>query len=188
MLAIVASPSATEQHFVLYDGANALLTVADLPQSYITDATVFVFGSVTLACRTQDKADTAAGQLRERTGADVFDTLVVDVGLVESSRMIAGTRRPCPEAVGLCSSTSGRAGAHPGERGERRRDDQAPARRGQGPGGARDDASDRGLRHLRRRDRRGRQLSGLRLRRRSPGLTPWATAFRPTGSGTQLKP
>ena len=44
------------------------------------------YGSVTLACRTQDKADAAAKELRERTGADVFDTLVVDVGVIESSR------------------------------------------------------------------------------------------------------
>ncbi len=47
------------------------------------------YGSVTLACRTQDKADAAAKELRERTGADVFDTLVVDVGVIESSRKAA---------------------------------------------------------------------------------------------------
>ncbi|MEL7208398.1 MAG: SDR family NAD(P)-dependent oxidoreductase [Actinomycetota bacterium] len=47
------------------------------------------FDSITLACRTQDKADTAAAELRERTEADVFDTLAVDVGLVESSRKAA---------------------------------------------------------------------------------------------------
>ena len=47
------------------------------------------FGSVTLACRTQDKADTAADELRDRTGVDVFDTLVVDVGVIESSRKAA---------------------------------------------------------------------------------------------------
>ena len=45
--------------------------------------------SATLACRTQDKADAAAQELRNRTGADVFDTLVVDVGVVESSRKAA---------------------------------------------------------------------------------------------------
>ncbi len=47
------------------------------------------YGSVTLACRTQDKADTAARELAARTGADVFDTLVVDVGVIESSRKAA---------------------------------------------------------------------------------------------------
>lgn len=47
------------------------------------------YGSVTLACRTQDKADAAAKELRERTGADVFGTLVVDVGVIESSRKAA---------------------------------------------------------------------------------------------------
>ena len=47
------------------------------------------FGSVVLACRTQDKADGAATDLRERTGVDVFDTLVVDVGVIESSRAAA---------------------------------------------------------------------------------------------------
>lgn len=47
------------------------------------------FGSVVLACRTQDKADVAAKELRERVGADVFDTLVVDVAVIESSRKAA---------------------------------------------------------------------------------------------------
>ena len=47
------------------------------------------FGSVTLAGRTQEKADAAATELRERTGADVFDTVVVDVGVIESSRKAA---------------------------------------------------------------------------------------------------
>ncbi len=46
------------------------------------------FGSVTLACRSQDKADAAAGALKVRTGADVFETLVVDVADIGSSRVV----------------------------------------------------------------------------------------------------
>lgn len=42
------------------------------------------YGSVTLACRTQEKADAAAEQLRKRTGRDVFDTVAVDVAVIES--------------------------------------------------------------------------------------------------------
>ena len=47
------------------------------------------FGSVTLACRSQDKADAAAAALKVRTGADVFETLVVDVADIGSSRAAA---------------------------------------------------------------------------------------------------
>ena len=47
------------------------------------------YGSVTLACRSQDKADAAAAALKARTGADVFETLVVDVADIESSRAAA---------------------------------------------------------------------------------------------------
>ncbi|MEM9747443.1 MAG: SDR family NAD(P)-dependent oxidoreductase, partial [Actinomycetota bacterium] len=47
------------------------------------------YGSVTLACRTQEKADAAAEQLRKRTGRDVFDTVAVDVAVIESSRKAA---------------------------------------------------------------------------------------------------
>ena len=49
MLAIVAVPTPTEQHFILYNGANALLSTDELPQAYITGADIFIYGSVTLA-------------------------------------------------------------------------------------------------------------------------------------------
>lgn len=73
MLAIVASPSATEQHFVLYDGANALLAAADLPETYITGAAVFVFGSVTLASASRDATLQAARFAHAAGRQVVFD-------------------------------------------------------------------------------------------------------------------
>ncbi|MGI9608579.1 MAG: SDR family NAD(P)-dependent oxidoreductase [Acidimicrobiales bacterium] len=47
------------------------------------------YGRVTVACRSQEKADTAVRELVERTGANVFETLVVDVASIESSRKAA---------------------------------------------------------------------------------------------------
>lgn len=47
------------------------------------------YGSVTVAARTQDKADTAVSELVERTGADVFSTIAADVASIESSRKAA---------------------------------------------------------------------------------------------------
>lgn len=49
MVAIVAVPSATEQHFVLHSGASVLLTPADLPRQVIEASLLFNFGSVTLS-------------------------------------------------------------------------------------------------------------------------------------------
>lgn len=44
------------------------------------------YRSVVLACRSQDKADTARAELVEQTGVDPFSTLVVDVAEIRSSR------------------------------------------------------------------------------------------------------
>ena len=49
MMAVVAAPSPTEQHFVLYSGASVLLAPDDIPQSTIAAATAFIYSSVTLA-------------------------------------------------------------------------------------------------------------------------------------------
>ena len=74
-----------------YDNRSALVTGANSGLGFEAAAQLaeLGYGSVTLACRTQDKADAAANELRERTGADVFETLVVDVGVIESSRKAA---------------------------------------------------------------------------------------------------
>ena len=74
-----------------YDNHAALVTGATSGLGFEAAAQLaeLGFGSVTLTARTQEKADTAARQLRERTGRDVFDTVVVDVGVVESSRKAA---------------------------------------------------------------------------------------------------
>lgn len=47
------------------------------------------YGSVTITARTQEKANDAVQALVERTGRDVFDTVVVDVASIESSRKAA---------------------------------------------------------------------------------------------------
>ena len=44
------------------------------------------YGRVILACRTLDKAEAAKRALAERTGADPFETLEVDVSSIESAR------------------------------------------------------------------------------------------------------
>ena len=74
-----------------YNENSALVTGANSGLGFEAAAQLaeLGYGSVTLACRTQDKADAAAKELQERTGADVFDTVVVDVGVIESSRKAA---------------------------------------------------------------------------------------------------
>ena len=74
-----------------YDKNSALVTGANSGLGFEAAAQLaeLGYGSVVLACRTQDKGHAAANELRERTGADVFDTLVVDVGVIESSRKAA---------------------------------------------------------------------------------------------------
>ncbi len=47
------------------------------------------YGSVVLACRSQEKADTARADLVEATGVDPFSTLVVDVAEIHSSEAAA---------------------------------------------------------------------------------------------------
>ena len=73
MLAIVAVPSASEQQFILYNGASALLEPAELSQTYITAARLFVFGSVTLASASRAAALQAAKWTREAGNHVVFD-------------------------------------------------------------------------------------------------------------------
>ena len=93
------SPTIGTTHMSEYANNAALVTGANSGLGFEAAAQLaeLGYGSVMLACRTQDKADAAASALRERTGADVFDTLVVDVGVVESSRkavaeLVAGAR------------------------------------------------------------------------------------------------
>lgn len=73
-----------DTHTALVTGANSGLGFEAAAQ-----LAELGFGSVTLAARTREKADDAAMQLRDRTGRDVFDTVVVDVGEIESSRKAA---------------------------------------------------------------------------------------------------
>ena len=47
------------------------------------------YGRVTLACRSQEKADAAVASLNERTGTVVFDTLAVDVASTDSAQRAA---------------------------------------------------------------------------------------------------
>jgi fructokinase len=73
MLAIVATPSPTEQHFVLYNGASALLSPNDLSYEYVSSAEIFVYGSVTLASASRDAAVQAARWARAANRHVVFD-------------------------------------------------------------------------------------------------------------------
>ncbi|MEM9513353.1 MAG: SDR family NAD(P)-dependent oxidoreductase [Actinomycetota bacterium] len=74
-----------------YANRSALVTGANSGLGFEAAAQLaeMGYGSVTLACRTQEKADAAAAELRARTGADVFDTVAVDVAVIESSRNAA---------------------------------------------------------------------------------------------------
>ena len=73
MLALVAAPSPTTQDFVLYNGANALLSPEGLPYEYISGARVFVYGSVTMASESRAAAMTAARWARDAGQHVVFD-------------------------------------------------------------------------------------------------------------------
>lgn len=73
MLAIVAIPNPNEQQFVLYNGANELLDSASLPASYIEEAEVFIYGSVSLATRSRNAAFKAAQLARSAGHHVIFD-------------------------------------------------------------------------------------------------------------------
>ena len=73
MLAIVAVPSPTQQQFILYNGANALLRPEELPQATIAAASVFVYGSVTLAAASREAALQAAHWASEAGHHVIFD-------------------------------------------------------------------------------------------------------------------
>ena len=71
MLAVVAVPEPDHPQFILYNGANELLSPDDLPQQAITEADIFIYGSVTLSTRSADAALYAA-QLANQSGAHVI--------------------------------------------------------------------------------------------------------------------
>jgi len=73
MLAVVAAPSPTEQQFIIYEGASARLTPADLSESYITSASIFAYGSVTLASASRHAARQAVQWARDAGNHVVFD-------------------------------------------------------------------------------------------------------------------
>ena len=73
MLALVAAPSPTQQDFVLYNGASALLSPDELPYEFIAGAQVFVYGSVTLASDSRAAAVSAARRARDAGQHVVFD-------------------------------------------------------------------------------------------------------------------
>jgi fructokinase len=73
MLAIVARRSPTEQQFILYNGANALLSPDQLSRAYITAAELFIYGSVTLANDSRFAAWQAAQWARAAGNLVMFD-------------------------------------------------------------------------------------------------------------------
>ena len=73
MMGVVAVVSETEQQFILYNGANALLTIDDLSQQFITAADVFIYGSVTFASASRSAALQAARWAKAAGKHVIFD-------------------------------------------------------------------------------------------------------------------
>ncbi len=73
MLALVAAPNPEEQHFIVYMGASGLLAVDEMPREYIVSASVFVFGSATLASSSREATIQAARWAREAGKHVIFD-------------------------------------------------------------------------------------------------------------------
>jgi fructokinase len=73
MLSVVASPSRTEQQFLLHQGANALLRVDELPRAAIEATDTLVYGSISLSSPTREAARAAAGWARAAGRRVIFD-------------------------------------------------------------------------------------------------------------------
>jgi len=73
MLAIVARPSSTEQQFILYIGASALLSAAELSQEYVAAAEIFIYSSVTLASDSRAAVLQAVQWARDAGKNVIFD-------------------------------------------------------------------------------------------------------------------
>jgi fructokinase len=73
MLAIVATPSKETPQFILYNGANAMLRIEELPKNYITSANIFIYGSVTLSNTSRDAALQAAVWAKAAGNHVIFD-------------------------------------------------------------------------------------------------------------------
>jgi len=73
MLAIVARPSATEQQFILYNGANSLLSADELSKEYIISAGTFIYSSITLATDGRDAVHQAVYWANDAGNQVIFD-------------------------------------------------------------------------------------------------------------------
>ena len=71
---------------VLITGANSGIGLEAAAQFAEAD-----FGTVILTCRSLAKAENARGELIDRVGKDVFDTVEIDVAEAESARAAAET-------------------------------------------------------------------------------------------------
>ena len=71
MLAVVALPEPNNPQFILYNGANELLTPEELPNDIIENCAVFVYGSVTLSTKSRETALQAA-KIAKQAGANVI--------------------------------------------------------------------------------------------------------------------
>src|SRR4051812_31223096 len=76
MLALIWSPSPTEQHFTLYHGASAFMRPESLSREYVESAEVFVHTSIVLASPSRE-ADLQAARWARAAGRQV----VFDVNL-----------------------------------------------------------------------------------------------------------
>ncbi len=73
MLAVVATPSANEQQFILYHGADTLLRPEELPKTAIQQARVLVYGGVTLTSDSRAAALQASQWTLEAGNYVIFD-------------------------------------------------------------------------------------------------------------------
>jgi fructokinase len=73
MLAVVAAATPTQPQFVLYHGANRLLSEADIDEGTVGSADVLAFGSITLAVESRTAAIKAAKIARAAGRHVVFD-------------------------------------------------------------------------------------------------------------------
>ena len=72
-LAVVASPTPTQQEFILYRGADAQLTLTAADRSYFATTQLLVYGSVTLSAACREAAAQAIDWIKDGGGLVVFD-------------------------------------------------------------------------------------------------------------------
>jgi len=73
MMSVVATPTPTEQDFVIYSGAGARLSTDNLSHDYFAEADLFIYGSVTLAGDAGDTLRQVLQWIHNSAGQTIFD-------------------------------------------------------------------------------------------------------------------